>query len=916
MNRKFSTSCQYFFYTLGMDNTPQLETTTNGNYKCTLCPATFASSTQVKAHSREMHAVYPCAFCDQVYNTVKTIRWHYRCHRNETKGRGSYGCEFCGNFFSSASARKAHLARLHRKGSTKYKCTPCGAVFERREKLFRHVSQTGHVNDDIFDFFGPDMLLKDSSLPSEPSNESECKNSDEKSQEIEKAPEIDIDWTSVMELIVEVENTPGIETPVEAIEATPPEVETFEEEIQTTPPEVETFEEEIQTTPLEVETFEEEIQTTPPEVEAFEDEIQTTPPEVETFEEEIQTTPPEVETFEEEIQTTSPEVETFEEEIQTTSLEVESPEEEILTPEEEIQATPTEVETPKDEIQAIPLEVGAPEEEIQMTPPEVETLEEEIRTTSEVETPKEEIETTPPEIGKTSEIVKTLGIETTKIERTLEIEKTQEIETILEIEKTPEVEKTPSKLVTTSEIEKTPSVIEQTLEIKKALGIEKTLPVTEETPEIEKTLSVTEETPEIEKTLSVTEETPEIEKTLTVTEETPEIEKTLSVIQETSKIDKTLRKTEETLKIEKNSKAPEIENTPGIEKISEIVKSPEIKKTPAIETTLGQVESTGFSESLFSIDLSTPEIIVTQLTEEQARTMANKTQILVGENTSQVESNNSVVPNLDSQSQIEFVSGFVEPVTHVQNVSHANQDAKIMKTIPVYNSTNSVQPISKIFEELKTQFEKLEAFDEPQIVYGKKTPAEVYYPPSSISPAPQVVSRPKMAVKAMKWTADPQPTSVVNKSNGNNEQLPEKVRKLDSNFLSKEDAEKVDRRSHAFTIAKKSTVRKTKKSNGKSADKSCPPISKPIAEIMNVKDEMQRTGQAIHLETCNIKMAEFSITKLGNPILLFKNFYYRHDKSTYWRCKIYELGCRGRVKVLGDVITELKGHNHPAPAIE
>jgi len=48
----------------------------------------------------------------------------------------------------------------------------------------------------------------------------------------------------------------------------------------------------------------------------------------------------------------------------------------------------------------------------------------------------------------------------------------------------------------------------------------------------------------------------------------------------------------------------------------------------------------------------------------------------------------------------------------------------------------------------------------------------------------------------------------------------------------------------------------------------------------------------------------------------FENYYYVHHKATYWRCRQYASGCKGRVKVVGDIIMELKAHDddHQASA--
>jgi len=65
-------------------------------------------------------------------------------------------------------------------------------------------------------------------------------------------------------------------------------------------------------------------------------------------------------------------------------------------------------------------------------------------------------------------------------------------------------------------------------------------------------------------------------------------------------------------------------------------------------------------------------------------------------------------------------------------------------------------------------------------------------------------------------------------------------------------------------------------------------------------------------------MGEYLTTNKGKPLLLFKNFYYVLHKDTYWRCRKYSSGCKGRVKVVGDIITELKAHDydHQITAIE
>jgi len=55
-------------------------------------------------------------------------------------------------------------------------------------------------------------------------------------------------------------------------------------------------------------------------------------------------------------------------------------------------------------------------------------------------------------------------------------------------------------------------------------------------------------------------------------------------------------------------------------------------------------------------------------------------------------------------------------------------------------------------------------------------------------------------------------------------------------------------------------------------------------------------------------MGEYFKTIKGKTILLFENFYYLHHKATYRRCRKYSSGFKGRVKVVGEIITELRAH--------
>jgi len=72
----------------------------------------------------------------------------------------------------------------------------------------------------------------------------------------------------------------------------------------------------------------------------------------------------------------------------------------------------------------------------------------------------------------------------------------------------------------------------------------------------------------------------------------------------------------------------------------------------------------------------------------------------------------------------------------------------------------------------------------------------------------------------------------------------------------------------------------------------------------------------MNLEVSEYKMGEYFTTNKGKPLLFFENYYYVHHKVTYWRCRQYASGCKGRVKVVGDIIMELKAHDddHQASA--
>ncbi|KAM3592015.1 uncharacterized protein V6R79_011559 [Siganus canaliculatus] len=82
---------------------------------------------------------YSCDICGKMFNRVRNLRIHQRCHTGEKP----YGCMQCGKRFRQTGDLKKHK-RVHT-GEKPYYCNQCGKSFSRGENLKRH--QKIHIGE-------------------------------------------------------------------------------------------------------------------------------------------------------------------------------------------------------------------------------------------------------------------------------------------------------------------------------------------------------------------------------------------------------------------------------------------------------------------------------------------------------------------------------------------------------------------------------------------------------------------------------------------------------------------------------------------------------------------------------------------------------------------------------------------------
>ncbi|XP_060808052.1 zinc finger protein 543 [Amyelois transitella] len=144
-------------------------------FSCDICSATFTQRSNLHSHKRATHLDdkrYHCEQCPKKFKRRRLLDYHikaahtgerplqcelcpstfvypehYKKHMRIHSGVKPYVCEVCGHAFNSRDNRNTH--RFVHSEKKPYECLTCGAGYRRKQLLYAHMNQTGHIAESI-----------------------------------------------------------------------------------------------------------------------------------------------------------------------------------------------------------------------------------------------------------------------------------------------------------------------------------------------------------------------------------------------------------------------------------------------------------------------------------------------------------------------------------------------------------------------------------------------------------------------------------------------------------------------------------------------------------------------------------------------------------------------------------------------
>ncbi|XP_073832626.1 uncharacterized protein isoform X1 [Musca autumnalis] len=123
-------------------------------YKCEMCNEVFPSEGH-REHHMKVHRGFCCDDCDAVFETKQSLHRH----RSNTHNDGPFPCPQCGKIFTNRSALKQHL-RTH--SEPNFPCPECPSRFKEKSKLQRHMVIHTKVAAYVCDICGASFTWQDS----------------------------------------------------------------------------------------------------------------------------------------------------------------------------------------------------------------------------------------------------------------------------------------------------------------------------------------------------------------------------------------------------------------------------------------------------------------------------------------------------------------------------------------------------------------------------------------------------------------------------------------------------------------------------------------------------------------------------------------------------------------------------------
>jgi hypothetical protein len=126
-----------------------------GKFRCRVCSADFALSSQRMEHETNEHApqIHPCNVCDKSFVGISLLKKHKRLQHSSgdesaaaqrrkaqlsaTRVDGKHVCHLCGKIYAHGNGLRLHIRTLHQ-GEQSYSCDSCPKRFGRPDSLVKH----------------------------------------------------------------------------------------------------------------------------------------------------------------------------------------------------------------------------------------------------------------------------------------------------------------------------------------------------------------------------------------------------------------------------------------------------------------------------------------------------------------------------------------------------------------------------------------------------------------------------------------------------------------------------------------------------------------------------------------------------------------------------------------------------------
>ena len=120
----------------GLHYTSKKEFQKHQDLTCQICKKAYNHVHPFHRHMINVHAGYPCAKCDQVYDQLFVLKDHIAVVHDGKSPQDTHICEHCGKAFSNKIGLKNHINAIH--GDEVHICSKCGESFASNKSLKAH----------------------------------------------------------------------------------------------------------------------------------------------------------------------------------------------------------------------------------------------------------------------------------------------------------------------------------------------------------------------------------------------------------------------------------------------------------------------------------------------------------------------------------------------------------------------------------------------------------------------------------------------------------------------------------------------------------------------------------------------------------------------------------------------------------